>query len=747
MKNLLNYKVLTLILFFFLSFKSFAMEFVIEGNEYTDDAIVLSIINKLPNEDKKNKSNYILKELNNSGLFESVVVSYDEDYYYIKIKEYPSINKFIYNNNERIKDDEINNIINQLEISTFSDKNIYNLINELKIIYQSFGYNNIQIEYNVKKFSNNSIDVNLNFNEGKITKIKSINIIGNKNFDKNIILSKILSKTKNLKNIFANNNFKLFQIENDAIRILNFYKNKGYKDVSVKFNVEYFSNNKAIINYIINEGEKFYLSKFNIKNYLQPNDTVDSLLKILVNKNESLIDNPYSIPKLNELEITISNVLENAGIQYYSIKLYKKFIDNKADILIEISPTEIVYLNQIILSGNTRTYDYAIRRELNIVEGDPINQVKLKEIKRNLNRLPFVGNVDIKLNEIDKNLKDLNINIEEKQTGSFNVGLSIGTLDGASFVSGLKETNINGTGRTVEFLINTNTNNKEFTLSTADKFFISNDIVHKYSTIYRENDFSTSKSYLLNTLSLDTSFNYLFSNNTYHTIGFGYSLKDYKITDESKASNNIISSSGESISFNLNNNITRNNLNSFIRPTKGGFISFNNFFETPSSSSNGFIKTSITGKKYYEINNNVLSLQGRAGNIFSINDNEIMSDNKFSLGGRWLRGFDNFGAGPRNSRNSYVGGNNLLTAKIDFSKPLTLNDKNPIYLNLFNDYGILWGNKNVVTSSDESLRASYGFGLNYYSPIGPIGFTWGFPLLDQDYDIKRMFLFSIGNLN
>ena len=125
----------------------------------------------------------------------------------------------------------------------------------------------------------------------------------------------------------------------------------------------------------------------------------------------------------------------------------------------------------------------------------------------------------------------------------------------------------------------------------------------------------------------------------------------------------------------------------------------------------------------------------------------ILSDDKFSLGGRWLRGFDAFGAGPRNSRTSYVGGNNLLALKLDFSKPISLNEQNPIYLNLFNDYGTVWGNKNTVTSSDNSLRISYGFGINYYSPIGPMGFSWGFPLVDKDYDIKRMFLFSIGNIN
>ncbi len=133
---------------------------------------------------------------------------------------------------------------------------------------------------------------------------------------------------------------------------------------------------------------------------------------------------------------------------------------------------------------------------------------------------------------INENSQNIDIVVEETQTGSFNVGLSIGTLDGASFVSGLKENNINGTGRALEFLVNTNNNNKEFVLSTSDKFFINNNVNHGYSINYKENDFSKSQSYKLNTLSLDTSFKYKFSDNTYHTFGFGYSLKDYQVTND-----------------------------------------------------------------------------------------------------------------------------------------------------------------------------------------------------------------------
>ena len=735
------------LLIFFLNFQVYSTEIEIKGNKFSDENVILSIIGDVSELDNSSKSNFILKKLNNSGLFKSVEVINQNNKLIITILEYPSINKIFYNNNERIKDDEINNIAEQLEIFTLSDKNINLFIDELKQIYQSFGYNNIQIDYKSDLSANNSADLFLNFNEGKITKIKKISIIGNNTFDKSLILSKVKSKTKKITNIFANNNFKLYQINNDLIRINNFYKTQGYKDINTKFTVEYFPNNKVDIKFIIDEGQKYFFSNLNLDNQLNDNNLLNDKLNNFLLKNKSINSQHYNSDKIDDLEFEISEILENSGEQFFEIKVLEKINNYQADILFQILKTKTKYINQINISGNTRTFDYVIRRELNIYEGDSINNSKFKKINKQLNRLPIFNNVNLETVDINNELQDLNIEVEETQTGSFNVGLSLGTLDGASFVSGLKERNINGTGRSLEFLVNTSQDNTAFTLSTTEKFFLNNKVNHKYAINYKENNFSKSKSYKLNTFTTDTSFKYLFSDNVYHTFGVGYSLKDYIITNSSTVSDNIAKSSGENISFNFTNELTLNTLNSFLRPTKGNYLSFANYIETPSSSSNGYIKNIITGKKFIEKNDNIYSIQSRVGNIFSLNDIEILSDNKFSLGGKWLRGFDNFGAGPRNSRTAYVGGNNLLVTKFDYSRPINLNEQNPIYFNLFNDYGIVWGNKNSINFTNDDLRASYGFGFNYYSPIGPMGFTWGFPLIDEDYDIKRMFMFTIGNLN
>ena len=156
---------------------------------------------------------------------------------------------------------------------------------------------------------------------------------------------------------------------------------------------------------------------------------------------------------------------------------------------------------------------------------------------------------------------------------------------------------------------------------------------------------------------------------------------------------------------------------------------------------------SIIHQKYYKKGVNIFSVKSKIGNILSFENKEINNDNKFSLGGRWLRGFDSFGAGPRNSRNSYVGGKNIIVSKFDLTRPINKNSDNPIDLNLFTDIGKVFDNKTSPTSSKESIRSSYGFGINFYSPIGPIGLSWAFPINSESYDIERMFLFSIGNIN
>ena len=755
MKKLkINYKILKSLIFSFIFLSLFIKSlsanqnlFEIEGNNYTDSDVILSLLNDIPDTLDEGNINEIIKLLNDSKLFDDVRVKFENNKYKIIVKEFPNINKIYFDNNERLKDDELQLMANQFNLNNYNVSNVNIFIKELKKIYETFGYNNVNIEYSTKLFEDtNTADLYFNINEGKITKINRIFINGNESISAQDIRAIINSKTKSIRNIFANNNYKPSSVERDKYIVTNYYKNNGFLDVNVQIKIEYLQSNRVNIYFNIIEGAVYSLSNLTIidENNILDDKTLD---KINIEKEFFLSSEKiFSINKIQDFRNKISSLIINNGIEFFEINSFEKVENKKIDVLFEISTIQPKYTKQINIIGNSRTFDYVIRRELSITEGDAVYKNQIQEIQEKLISLNLFESVEVREKIIDDNNIDLIIEVKEKQTGTFNAGVSVGTIDGFAIVTGLREKNFYGTGRSLDVLVNTSSDKNQYKLITSDRLSYENDADISYSINYKQLDFKAS-SYKLDTFASGIGIAYRLNNNLYHNIDLEYLLKNYKITNSSTVSNSILNSSGDNISFLLKNNLRYSTLNPGFISKRGNYINFNNSIETPTSSNNGFVRNLITLKKYYSNNSNIFSIQTKLGNIFSLSNNDILTDDKFSLGGRWLRGFDSYGAGPRNSRTSYVGGNNIAVAKLDYSFEFTKNSNFPLYLNIFNDYGLLWDNKTTPTHSDNSLRSSAGFGIKYYSAIGPIGFTWGFPLMDEEYDIKRMFLFSIGNID
>ncbi|MDC3206322.1 outer membrane protein assembly factor BamA [Pelagibacteraceae bacterium] len=737
-----------LLLFLSNSIYSNDLKIEIQGNQFTDPDVIISLLKQVPENTDEEYSNYIINELNASNLFSEVSVELIDNKYIIYIKEFPNINKIYFDNNDRLDDDELKLIAQQSNLTNLNLQIVNSFIDETEKIYQSFGYNNIEIQYTKKIYEDtNTVDLFFDINEGTLTKINQILITGNEIFSNEDIREIIISKTKSIRNIFANNNYKPLTLERDRSLIIKYYKDNGYLDIEVNSKIEYLNDNKVNIYFNIYEGEVYSIASINIddsNNILNPS-TLDIInLKIdnyLTNKNI------FSIIKIDEFKKDISSIIFESGIEFFEIDTFDKKENNKVDVLFQINPIFPRYTKQINIIGNTRTFDYVIRRELKIAEGDAIYSNQINDLRKQLISLNLFESVKVKEEEIDDNTINLIIQVEEKQTGTFNAGVSVGTLDGFAIVTGLRERNFYGTGRSLDVLVNTSKDKNQFKLITQDRLSYENDANINYNINYKQEDFSKASSYKLDTFSSGVGIGYKINTNLIHNIDLEYVLKDYKITDSSTVSNSISSSSGSNMSYLIKNNFRYSTLNPGFISKNGNYLNFNNTIETPTSSSNGFIRNILTFKKYYSRNSNIFAIQAKLGNITSLNNNDILTDDKFALGGRWLRGFDNFGAGPRNSRTSYVGGNNLAVTKLDYSYEITKNSNFPIYLNIFNDYGLIWENKTKPSQSDNNLRSSAGIGLKYYSPIGPIGFTWGFPVIDEEYDIKRMFLFSIGNID
>ena len=757
MKIINNIKLIfliTLILSIFTINTAFSKNLIIQGNNFIDDEVIYSIIGENNFDNNEIYINNILKVLYKTGNFKNIEIKETSDNIIIKIEENYRINKIQFQGNKRFKKDLILEQFKDSDYFEFyNEVRIDKFINDLKDLYLSYGYNQIEIKYEIKKVNdeNNSINLNFSFIEGKISKINKIFFIGNKFFTKRDFLSEIKSNENNYLYFFRNENYKEFQIKNDLIKIKDFYQKNGFRDITINYKSEYIeSRNRFNVYFYIEEGQRYEFGDLDLNTEsLSMSDLKRENLKLVLDtsKKKILKNNIYNIETIDEIKQKLSSSLYKKGSVFFNIRVLDKIEDNKVHILYKIELIEPKYVNQINIYGNTRTVDKVIRREIKFTEGDAINDDLIASSLRNIENLRMFKSVQInEINTSDDKL-DVDINVEEQSTGEFQVGLGFGTINGATFVTGLKEKNIAGLGREINLTINTSSNNTRYNFGIVEPYFLKDKLDFIFNIGYQEDDFSKTKSYNLNAFNTNTGFRYDLTDDITHRVTIEYQLKDYRITNTQTVATSVQKLGGNNAYILLNNGLIYNKLNSFMRPSEGIYLEYKNTISPTINSKNGYMINSIIHQKYFKKDVNIFSIKTKLGNIFSFEDKEINNDNKFSLGGKWLRGFDSFGAGPRNSRNSYIGGKNIIVSKFDLVRPINKNSDNPIDLNLFTDVGTVFGNKSSPTSAKESIRSSYGFGVKFYSPIGPIGISWAFPINSESYDIERMFLFSIGNLN
>ena len=366
------------------------------------------------------------------------------------------------------------------------------------------------------------------------------------------------------------------------------------------------------------EGDKYYINKFDI---LDNNKLLNAETLSLVNqKTQDYLDQNkiYSTNKIIDLKSEISEIIMQSGIDFFEISMLEKKDNNNVSILLDIQSIEPQYVNQINIYGNSRTFDYVIRRELLISEGDAVHKTQISEINKKLQSLRLFKSVKVKEKNIENNLINIDIEVEEQQTGTVNAGVSVGTIDGFSVVAGLSERNFYGTGRSVDALLNTSDKKTEFTLSTTDQTFLKTISILVMNHLIKRKILLTN-SYKLNTFTLGTGIAYDINSKFSHSIDIKYLLKEYIITDSNTVSSTIGNSSGQNASFIITNGFVHNSLNSIYQPQDGSLTSFITSIESPTSSSNGYVKNVLTFKNFKKFNKNIISNQTRIGNIFTNN--------------------------------------------------------------------------------------------------------------------------------
>ena len=412
-----------------------------------------------------------------------------------------------------------------------------------------------------------------------------------------------------------------------------------------------------------------------------------------------------------------------------------------------ISESRRVYINKINIKGNVRTADKVIRREFRLAEGDPYNATKITRSDQRINNLDFFEKTNIETARTDVADKvDLNLNVQEKSTASMNISGGYSTNDGPLAKIGFSEPNLLGNGQELDVAFMKSENRFNTDLSFTEPYLLDMPLSGGIDLYTRNADRDKTRHQNYDQESKGIVFRVGYELTEYLRHQIHYDLSHRKISNVSKdASKNLQDQVGERNNSMIGQSLIYNRLDSNISPTQGYFISVNQDYAGLGGSTK-FIRHTIKSKYYYPIMNDdfILMFGAEGGIVNGLDGKKVMIDDRFLLGGGGsLRGFDYAGVGPRNKKdNDALGGNRYYSGTSELKFPLGFGKEMGLFGAVFVDVGNLYkvdvAEKNEIWDTNK-LRSSYGFGIGFSSPMGPIRLHYAETMHKESYDEKRHF--------
>lgn len=745
------------LLFFCFSFVASAKDFggkqkiVIKGNERIDEQTISSYLDVDGLQKKSKESlNKSIKNLHESDLFLEVKISYQDKETLVEVKENPIVSEVKFVGNKKMEDDALQSEVSLKKRGIFTKAKLQNDLKRVNEIYLKSGRFLTKIEPKIIQKEQNRVEVIFEIFEGKKAKIGNIYFVGNQSFSDQDLLDEIsTSKSKWYKFLSSSDTYDSDRIEFDKEKLRRFYGSKGYADFAVISSVAQITPQKDsfFITLLIEEGIKYEVGDVNIVNHVEKFDEKILTKEILVKSNK--VYNSDLVDK------TVDRMVEVMSEKSYAFAHIEPILQKDRDkkiinIDFVLNETPRTYINQIRISGNTRTIDAVIRRELRFREGDPYNITKINRSKQRLENLGFFEKIDFKTKRIgDSDKVDLEIELKEKKTGELNLGIGYSTVNRITANAGIKERNLFGTGQELGFSVQKSYSQLSSEINYTRPYFTGRPIDVGFDISKYEQNKRNSLIYDQSSDGVTVRGNYSITEFLSHQIH--YSLSNQTISDiSSSASVAIQNLNGSFISSSIGHSLVYDRRNNRMNPKSGYYLSFSQDL----AGFGGDIKTiKHEGSAGYYLptfnEDYILKFLARGGAVDGIGQ-DVRSNYGFFLGGNNFRGFQFAGLGPRVvSDSSSIGGKQYYVGTAEFMFPLGLPRDLGINGILFSDSGMVKGvdassKKSTAIYDSGSLRSSYGFSLSWSSPMGPIRLDFSRIAKKESYDQTQNFRFSFG---
>ena len=721
--------------------KSFE-EIIINGNDRISKQTIIMFSGVERIEKRENINiNKILKNLYETNFFENVSVFLDGKKLKIDVVEFPIIEKIEFDGvkAKKIKK-QLSENIKLKNRSSYNEILVSEDISSIKFQLRKIGYYFSSVDAVIEKLENKRINLTYKIELGNKAKIKKITFIGDKIFKDGKLKGIIVSEEYKFWKFISGRKFLSEDVIQFDKRLLkNFYLNKGFYNVEINSSFAKLVNDDEFeLIYNINPKKKIYFNNLKIN---LPDDFDKTNFEELTTFLISLKGKPYS---LNSVEKILSNI-DNITIQeeYKSVKatISENISKDKLDINFNIQEADKFFVERINIYGNNITRESVIRNQLEIDEGDPYNEILQSKSENNLKSLNFFRKVSSEtIDGTAKNSKIINITVDEKPTGEIMAGAGLGN-EGGTFTVGVKENNYLGKGLAVEANGTVTPETFKGKLSVIDPNYKNSDKSMFFNVQAIEIDRITDFGYKANKtgFELGTDFEYL------EDLNLALSTRSFveKIETDSTASARQQKQEGNYWDTFLKFRVNYDKRNQKFRPSDG-FVS-NLSFDLPIISDTNTLTNSYTYKVFTDLyENNITSMSFYIEAANSITGDDIKLSERLFIPSRRLRGFESGKIGPKDG-NDFIGGNFATAINFNSTLPVIFENAQNLDASIFVDIANLWG-VDYDSSIDDSnkVRSSIGIGIDWFSVVGPINFSFTETLSKKSSDITESFRFNIG---
>jgi len=697
-----------------------------------------------------------IAKLFRQGYFDDIYIENRGGDVTVTVKEKPSIARIDIKGVVTNDKTAIDGLINIKQGNMYDELAIERAKERIRQYYESKGYFDTVIDVTKEPVAGNesSLFVTMNINRGENIIIENVNLVGAKLFDYDDVEPVVANKEREFMGWMWGRNdgkVKLFELPNDPARIQDKYYQKGYLDATVSnpYLNAYMDNYTADLTYYVTEGEQYRVSSVDIEapEFLELDK--EKILKGFRLESGDVMNSARLRQDMKKLD----DMVADKGYAFVRInpKTEKNVEDKTVSIVYEVLPDEKVYIRNVQISGNDRTVDRVVRRELYLTEGNLYSRTDLQDSKDALRRTSYFDEVEIEEQRVGANQVDLLVKVKEASTGSISGGIGYGSSDGLLLNASVSDTNVFGSGLKGVISVDRSDNELSGQIGlTNPRLFDS-----EYSlggTLYA-NDYSWNnydeKSYGLNvvvgrklTRNLSAS--------------LGYIIEQSRISGLSDVLKTVGYKDGKSLKSSLIPSITYNSTDDYYLP-RTGIIASTSLEFAGVGGDEKFLKSRTNFNWYQGIRewvdyDLIFRFKSSFGKIWD--RGWVPINERLYLGGiRNLRGFESRTVSPKvkvASGSWYeTGGDTSFNSSAELSFPLI--ERVKMRGLLFVDYGVIRGRIANVTApgivdyiDGRISRYSAGAGIEWVTPMGPLQLIFAKPLKKQDGDDTSTFEFTIG---